>query len=61
MLEPNACTFQIMYTGIVFGSFICVICVISCEHDNFWGVLNCIFKLEPYIDHINVSDEFENW
>ena len=38
-----------------------VVCVISCEHDNFRGVLNFIFKLEPNIDHIKVSDEFENW
>ena len=51
---------------IVFGSVVVVcivvigICVISCEHDNFWGVLNFIFKLEPYIDRIKISDEFEN-
>ena len=46
---------------IVFGSVIviCFVCVIPCEHDNFLGVLNFIFKLEPYIDHIKVSDEFE--
>ena len=45
---------------IVFGSVVVcvVVCVIPCEHDNFWGVLNFIFKLEPGINHI---DEFENW
>ena len=31
------------------------------EHNNFLGVLNFIFKIEPYIDHINISDEFKNW
>ena len=49
---------------IVFGSVIIVVgvvvCVIPCEYDNFWGVLNFTFKLEPYFDHIKVSVEFEN-
>ena len=45
---------------IVFGS-VFVVCVISCERDNFCGVFNFTFKLEPCIDHIKVSDEFENW
>ena len=49
---------------IVFGSVvvaICIVfvCVIPCEHDDFWGVLNFIFKLEPGIGHIMVSDELE--
>ena len=38
-----------------------VFCVIPCEHDNFCDVSNFIFKLEPCIDHIKVSDEFKNW
>ena len=37
-----------------------VVCVIPCEHDNFWCVLNFTFKLEPYIDHKKVSEEFKN-
>ena len=54
---------------IVFGSVV-VVCVmvvivvvvvyvIPCEHDNFGGALNFIFKIEPCIDHIKVLDEFE--
>ena len=51
---------------IVFGSVVIavvcvVVCVISCEHDNFCGVFNFTFKLEPCIDHVKVSDKFENW
>ena len=52
---------------IVFGSVvvgvICVVvvCVIPCEHNNFRGILNFIFKLDPGIDHIKFSDEFENF
>ena len=43
---------------IVFGSVVFVVVyVIPCEHDNFWGVLNIIFKLEPCINHIKVLDE----
>ena len=41
-------------------SQIVIVCVIPCEHDNFWDVLNFTFKLERYIDHIKVSEEFEN-
>ena len=38
---------------IVFGSVIdCVLCVISCECDNFLIIWNFTFKLEPCIDHI---------
>ena len=49
---------------IVFGSVVVIIgvvvvCVIPCQHDNFWGVLNFTFKLEPCIDHIKASDEVE--
>ena len=45
---------------IVFGCVV-VVCVIPCELYNFGGVLNFIFKLEPYIDHIKVLDELKNW
>ena len=46
---------------IVFCSVVVIVCVIPCEHNNFWDVLNFIFKLEPCIDHIKVSDKFENY
>ena len=49
---------------IVFGSVgvvISVVCVVPCECDNFSGVLNFTFKLEPSINHMNFSDKFENW
>ena len=40
---------------------VCVVCMIPCECNHFWVVLNFTFKLEPCIDHIKVSDKFENW
>ena len=46
--------------GSVGGVVVCVVCVvyvIPCERDD---VLNFTFKLEPSIDHMKVSDEFEN-
>ena len=46
--------------GFVVGvSVVFIFCVIPCERYNFLGVLNFNFKLEPFIDHIKVSDAFE--
>ena len=34
--------------------FVCILCVISCEHHNFWIIQNFTLKLETCIYHIKV-------